>query len=212
MPLMASNTAPHTLPLQHDKMEFKDNYVGPTAGEWAGRSAYYTGQSRFEWASPPDATLTFGLGNFPTAGTTPDILPGFWGVYQGASEGETYLGLITRPDGSWEAIAQRLPRTLAAGNCYRMSIDLAHSRTYSGYNGPLKLRIFGGSSPTDRRELLYQSPVINHLQWKTYPLRFTLKSNIRYFILEAHYRDGPSQHAGNILLDRLTNLQPCPRA
>lgn len=29
-------------------------------------------------------------------GTTPDILPGPWGVYLPASEGQTYMGLIVR--------------------------------------------------------------------------------------------------------------------
>ena len=37
--------------------------------------------------------------------TTPDILPGFWGVYLPAQNGETYVGLISRSDGSFESIS-----------------------------------------------------------------------------------------------------------
>ncbi|MEL6359227.1 MAG: hypothetical protein AAFQ01_04735, partial [Bacteroidota bacterium] len=137
---------------------------------------------------PADATMPVGW-FVSTPGTTPDILPGYWGVYQEASDGDTYVGLITRPDGSWEAMAQRLPRPLKAKDCYQLVIDLAHSKTYSGYNGPLKLRIYGGRTRTDRSLLLYESPLINHTYWKTYPVRFNLDQDVQYIILEAFHSE-----------------------
>lgn len=158
-----------------------------------------------------DATIPVGW-FVSTPGTTPDILPGYWGVYQEPSDGDTYVGLITRPDGSWEAMAQRLPRRLKANECYRMAIDLAHSKTYSGYNGPLRLRIYGGSKRTDRRYMLYESPVIKHTYWKTYLINFTLEKNIDYIILEAFHSDQPFDYPGNILLDNISPLESCPRA
>lgn len=160
---------------------------------------------------PADATMPVGW-FMSTPGTTPDILPGYWGVYQDAEDGDTYLGLITRPDGSWEAIAQRLPRQLKATECYQLLVDLAHSKTYSGYNGPLKLRVYGGSSRTDRSYLLYESPLIEHTNWKTYPIQFNLKQNITYLIFEAYHNGKPFHYAGNILLDNLSRVVSCPRA
>ena len=35
-------------------------------------------------------------------GSTPDILPGFWGVYLEPYDGDSYVGLITRQDGSYD--------------------------------------------------------------------------------------------------------------
>lgn len=160
---------------------------------------------------PSDATLPLGWFK-STPETTPDILPGYWGVYQEAEDGDTYLGLITRPDGSWEAIAQRLPRQLQAKECYQFVIDLAHSKTYSGYNGSLKLRVYGGSTKTDRSYLLYESPLIDHAHWKNYPIQFNLKRNIEYLIFEAYHSSEPFRYSGNILLDNVSRIVSCPRA
>lgn len=160
---------------------------------------------------PADATLPTGWLT-STPGTTPDILPGYWGVFQDASDGDTYLGLITRPDGSWEAIAQRLPVPLASTDCYQFTIDLAHSRTYSGYDGAIKLRVYGGRSREDRSYLLYESRTIDHLDWRTYIIDIKPEKGFQYLIFEAFYSERPFDFAGNILLDNITPLKPCPRA
>ncbi|MGB3548065.1 MAG: hypothetical protein WBA17_13890 [Saprospiraceae bacterium] len=147
-----------------------------------------------------------------TPGTTPDILPGYWGVFQEANEGDTYVGLITRANGTWEAISQRLPKTLPAKECYNFTVDLAWSRAYAGYNGQIKLRIYGGTTKDDRRQLLYESETIDHTAWRTYPVEFILKKPVNYLIFEAFYSDRPFRHEGNILMDNITFLQRCPRA
>lgn len=144
-------------------------------------------------------------------GTTPDILPGYWGVYQEASEGETYLGLISREDGSWESISQRLTQPLQQGKCYSFSIDLAHSRTYSGYNQAIRLRIWGSNSRCGDQQLLFESPLVTHSAWRTYPVSFTAKRNLSYIIIEA-YSPGYAARRGNILIDNLGPIRVCPRA
>lgn len=159
---------------------------------------------------PQDATIPVGwLACQP--GTTPDILPGFWGVYQDPSEGNTYLGLITREDGSWESIGQRLSQPAVTGKCYSFSIDLAHARTYSGYNQPIRLRVWGGDARCSQRQLLYESPEINHSAWRTYAVIFTAKQPIAYITLEA-YSPRSMPRRGNLLLDNMRPLRPCPRA
>jgi len=146
-------------------------------------------------------------------GTTPDILPGFWGVNKEASEGETYIGLITRDDGSWESIGQRLQSPLTANECYTLKLDLARSDSYAGYLLPLKLVIWGGSSRCERTQLLAETPTIKHTDWRTYNLTIYPKQPINYIIIEAQYMDGIFFHyKGNILLDALSPLKPCERA
>ena len=74
------------------------------------KSQIYLRNPSFESDAPQDATMPSSwLGC--NMGTTPDILPGFWGVMQEASDGNNFLGLITRRDGTYEAIAQRLDAT-----------------------------------------------------------------------------------------------------
>jgi len=165
----------------------------------------------FEGA-PQDATLPQGWFACE-AGTTPDILPGYWGVIQEASEGDTYIGLITRSDGSFESIGQRLAESLVKDLCYSFNMDLARSKTYAGYNFPIKLRVYGGVKKCQKKQLLWSSPTISHEDWETYEIKFTAKKKLNYIIIEAYFGDGLLfKYNGNVLIDAVTPLMPCIRA
>lgn len=144
-------------------------------------------------------------------GTTPDILPGFWGVYSEPSDGDTYIGLITRQNSTWESIGQRLTATLEKGKCYSWSLDLAHSDTYSGYDGPIRLRIWASKLKCQKDQLIYESPLIEHLEWQSYPFRFTPDGDYRYILLEAFHSTEPFQYKGNILIDRIRPITACDK-
>ena len=160
---------------------------------------------------PADATVPIGW--LPCQeGTTPDILPGFWGVYQEASEGDTFVGLITRADGTWESITQRLEQSLKRDECYRFTLDLARSSTYNQYNLPIRLRVWGSTYKCEEKQLLLETDFIDHTYWKTYEISFYAKSQLNYIIFEAFYQEGPFRHPGNILLDNLSPIKQCPRA
>jgi hypothetical protein len=171
---------------------------------------YYLNNASFE-GEPQDATVPIGWLPCEPA-TTPDILPGFWGVYQDASEGETYVGLITRDNGTWESITQRLPATLEEPTCYTFNLDLARSPTYAGYSLPLKLRIWGGTSKCEKAQLLFESPLIEHTRWQKYAVEFVPEQPINYLIIEAFHSTRNFRYSGNILLDNISPIQVCPRA
>lgn len=159
---------------------------------------------------PRDATVPQGwLACQP--GTTPDILPGYWGVYLPPSDGETYVGLITRPNGTWESIGTRMSAPLVPASCYEMSIDLAHSDAYAGYGGTIRLRVWAGSLKCLKDQLIWESPVIGSEDWTTYPVRFQASGPHRYLLLEAFYTETKFSFAGNILLDRLSGPRLCER-
>lgn len=160
---------------------------------------------------PADATMPAGWYS-ESEGTTPDILPGFWGVYTEPSDGDTYLGLITRENGSFESIGQRLPSKLKKGKCYRFFIDLAYSDNYSGYNKPLYLRIWASQRKGKRDHLIYKSIQIDHLDWKTYEILFEPNDDYQYIIFEAFISEQAIQYKGNILIDNMSFITICNRA
>lgn len=177
----------------------------------AQETLIYLNNPSFEGDIPQDATVP---ANWHTCkqGTTPDILPGPWGVYQEPAEGETFVGLITRLDGSWESIGQRTSAPLLPGECYSLSLDLAHAQNYSGYNNPVKLRVVGGSVKCARDQVLEVTDFIEHEAWKTYTLKFVPKKEINYIILEAFYQDSKFAYKGNILIDNIRPIKKCIRA
>ena len=176
----------------------------------SGNAQIYLSNASFEGA-PQDATVPVGW--FPCElGTTPDILPGFWGVRKESSEGESYVGLITREDGTWESIGQRLKRPLKRKECYEMSLDLAHANVYDSYVDVIKVRVWGSTRKCSKDQLLFESPFIDHEDWKKYEFQFTTKAFINYIIIEAHYKEGSFSHRGNILVDNISPIKDCIRA
>lgn len=174
-----------------------------------GQNIYITNGS-FE-GEPNDATIPVGW--FACApNTTSDILPGPWGVYQEATEGETFLGLITRSDGSFESIGQRLSSPLKQGECYSFSLDLAYSNTYAGYNQPIKLRIWAGKKKCDKRQLMAETNLVEDIDWETYNFQFTARQNYYYIVIEAFYKEGRFSHQGNVLIDNFSTIKWCTRA
>jgi len=160
---------------------------------------------------PVDATTPVGW--YPCEPyTTPDIFPGYWGVYNDPSDGNSFIGLITRQDGSFESIAARLNQALTAKECYRMKIDLAHSKTYAGYNKPLSIKIWVGTKKCRKGQMIYHSEEIKHSEWKTYNIEFIPTKESQYILIEAFYKEGRFSHKGNILLDNMSSIILCKRA
>ena len=148
-----------------------------------------------------------------TPGSTPDILPGAWGVQFPAQDGKTCVGLVTRNDGTSEDISQGLPESLKGGVCYTFTLFLAHAPKYVGYNHAVRLRIWGGSGRGKKEMLLASSPLIDHSDWRKYPFQFVPARDMRYITFEAWYGPGVSfQYKGNILLDNCSAIEKCDRA
>jgi len=161
--------------------------------------------------TPADATIPKQWKGCAT-GTTPDILPGFWGVYLDAAHGSTYVGLITREDGSFESLGQKLSSTMQAGECYQFSLKLAFSEIYAGYNEPIKLRIWLGDSMCSKGEKIFESPFIRSESWKTFQIKHMPRKNYQYIIFEAYYKEGKETRRGNILIDDITPIKMCIKA
>jgi len=162
--------------------------------------------------------------------TPPDVQPGimdFFDVTTQPLDGNTYLGMVTRQNETWELVSQRLSRPLKKSKCYSFEINLARSQTYISqlltysdttkkfnFNKPIVLRIWGGRNVYEKRELLAESPVIEHDEWKSYSFEFNVNHDHDYLILEAFYKTPTLlPYNGNVLLDKASPviLQiPCP--
>ncbi len=157
----------------------------------------------------------------------PDIQPNlevngkpFFGVTTEAHDGNTYMGLVTRDNDTYEAVGQRLENPLRAGKTYVFNLFLARSAEYSSisrsgksfgtpanYTTPIKIRIYGGDEYCGRKQLLAETELVSNTKWLDYSLVFTPKEDHDYFMLQAFYKT-PSlmPYNGNILVDHLSNI------
>lgn len=177
-----------------------------------GLNAQYVFQNPSFEQEPKASSIPKGW-NTCQKGSTPDVLPGPWGVKKKANNGYTFLGLITRENGSYESIGQKLVRPLKANECYSFSIYLARSNEYIGYNLPLRLRIWGSKSYCGKDQLLAESKAIKHTNWVKYDFQIYTKVPIHYILLEACLAPGVSKpYKGNVLIDDISEIVPCYRA
>lgn len=154
--------------------------------------------------------------------TPPDIHPGpiipFFGVRKKAHHGSSYLGLVVRSNETYEGIGQRLRQPLEAGKTYTIVLHLAQSPTYlspakrgsdelTNYNQPIKVRLWGGNGYCKKGELLAESKLINHADWRKYTFTFTPKKKHTYFRLDAFWKTPVLvPYRGNVLVDNISPI------
>lgn len=158
----------------------------------------------------------------------PDVHPAtdtasYWNVTKKAQHGNTYMGMVVRDNDTYERVAQFLPMSLQAGECYEMSIYLSRSDYYisqsrvknqlANYNTPVVLRVYGGQSICDTRELLYETSPVKNIDWQKYMIEFKPRTECNVIILEAFY-ETPIwfPYNGNLLVDNASDIihKPCP--
>jgi len=157
--------------------------------------------------------------------TPPDVHPvpktdifknGAFGVTKAAYDGNTYLGMVVRENNTWESLGQRLETSLQPNLDYTFSIFLSKSETYLSrirgrneevsFTEPVLLRVWGGSGFCQNIELLAESELVDHTDWKKYTFKFSPKLGHTYILLEAYYDDNYTAPNGNIMLDNLSPI------
>ncbi len=154
--------------------------------------------------------------------TPPDVHPsGEFNVRRRAFHGSTYLGMVTRDDGTFETIYQRLSSALQPNQCYTLSVFLSKSPVYSsGTNSnpqiidfiePAILQILAGNHFYDPElEILNASTPVDHDEWIEYVFEFIPSEDFSYIFLSAYYPEGTEYFTnGHILLDYLSDIVPC---
>ncbi len=149
----------------------------------------------------------------------PDIQPGSFQVTKTPSHGETYLGLVVRDNETWEGVGQRLSRPLEVDECYEFSMDICRAELYLSlsrttgeevnYATPAKIRVWGGTGYCDKREMLYETPLITTTRWLTYTFRLhPKKGSYTYLLVEAYFKTPTLfPYNGNILLDNTSPIK-----
>ncbi len=148
-------------------------------------------------------------------------------VNKTAYNGNTYLGLVVRENETWEAVSQRLARSMERDKCYSFSIYLCRSEIYRSavrtknavipnsdgpkvnFVVPTRLRIWGGNNYGMKDQLLAETAEIKNTTWQEYKLEFNPKQTYSFITFEAYYKT-PLLFAynGNVLLDNASDIIP----
>lgn len=155
----------------------------------------------------------------PAAESPPDVQPGQFGVTLAPSNGQSYLGLVVRDNETWEMVGQRLSRPLEVNQCYEFTLDLCRSLEYmsqtknspalSSYATPARLIVWGGNSPCEKGEPLFETSIVQNSRWLTSNCRLSpKKGSWSYIMLEAYYKTPLLfPYNGNILVDNASPIR-----
>jgi outer membrane protein OmpA-like peptidoglycan-associated protein len=152
--------------------------------------------------------------------SAPDVQPsGSFSVNKPAFHGSTYLGMVVRDNNTWEAVGQRLKTPLLKGVTYTFSLNASRSELYTSqskmtgkeanYITPATIRIWAGSGYCAKDEMLEQTEQISEGNWKKFTFKFTPKSQLNYFMIEAFYKVPTLfPYNGNVLIDNASDIVP----
>lgn len=167
-----------------------------------------------------------GLSKFPSE-SPPDIHPvpaHAWDVSKEPYDGETFLGMVTRYNDTYESLSQLLTTPIQGGVCYSFTAFIAKSELYKSATNrnpdlpenfvrPAVLLIWGGNSFCDKGELLGESPAVTNSEWKQYKFLFQPKRTHQYITIEVFYKTPILEaYNGHILIDAFSEIKPtdCP--
>lgn len=157
----------------------------------------------------------------------PDVHPVYNGAFQVSklpSHGNTYIGMVTRDNDTWERIGGKLSSRLKKGQCYSFSLNLARSEIYvsmsrvdpenltkANYVTPIRLKIYGGTNPCDRAELIGETSLVRNSRWLKYSFTFQPEEDYKYLTFEAFYQEPTLvPYNGNLLMDNASALIEIP--
>jgi outer membrane protein OmpA-like peptidoglycan-associated protein len=171
-----------------------------------------------------------GLSKFPSE-SPPDIHPvknNAWDVALDAYDGDSYLGMVTRANDTYESLSQALSTPIMAGVCYSFSAYLVRSDQYrsatsrtqrlgtdslENFVRPSVFLIWGGNYFCDKAELLGESPPVSNDDWKKYQFLFQPQKTHKYITIEAFYKTPILEaYNGHVLVDGMSAIEPidCP--
>lgn len=158
--------------------------------------------------------------------TPPDTHPAppekgdFFNVVSASQHGQTYMGLVVRDNDTWERVSQKLNQPIAGGQCYKFNLQLARSASYLSmskavgqtveFNEPVVIRLWAAHDHCEQGELLDETNVISHSEWREYNFEFTPTKAYRYFMIEAFYKTPVLfPYRGNVLIDNASPIVAC---
>ena len=137
----------------------------------------------------------------------------WWSVNRQPQHGRSFVGLVTRPDGSFESLAQRLKEPLIAGLPYTLTIYVSQDSIYLspwrlyGYQqinfvNPTVLRIWGSNTAGQMEALLAESQPVDHYEWRQYVIQLIPKERYKFLVISVRSPSAETDKMpGHILID-----------
>lgn len=186
-----------------------------------GRKSIPLTNGSFEKAIAVTGMLPYGWINCgPPKETPPDVVQhqveNAFKVLHDAADGNHFVSMVVRSNGTAECIQQDLSTPLVPGKSYEMTVQLALAKRFDAverrtmqevsFAHPVMLEVYGVDMHNDRI-LLDDIPPVRHDGWQSYTLQFCPAAPVKALILSPFYHpDSLYEYNGHILLDDLSDI------
>lgn len=137
------------------------------------------------------------------------------GVKTKARNGRKFLSLLAFDDGYKESLSQQIS-PLLEGNSYYMTVSLAKSAEYlatdpmederADFSKGLQFQLWAGTDMCEEMQLLIETPVVNHEDWKQYKISFIAEDNWDNITISVSHKDKNQPYKGHLLIDQLSDI------
>ncbi len=160
--------------------------------------------------------------------TPPDVhstTKRYWNNITEPFAGDSYVGMVVRPDTTFEQLAQKLSQPLQRDAYYTFEIQLALPQHYMSplkpkpgvqqdkelaptlmdFANPVNLQIWGFYDLCDPGHKLAETEAVHHRDWKKYVIQFQSKDDYAYIAFIPYFTSDET-YAGSILLDECSPI------
>ncbi len=137
----------------------------------------------------------------------------FFGVKELPADGETFVGMVTRDNETYEGISTKVLQPLLADSTYEISIMVKQASAYNSisratsrpvnYINPTLLEAWAGQLSCQMNTFLWEYKVEGYGNWDLVTFNLTPEKNIRYLSLYARHPENAEYTNGHILIDDL---------
>ena len=132
------------------------------------------------------------------------------------ADGNQYVSLVTREDGSYQMLSQTLGWQLSQDSCYQFTIDIRHEKEFRSkvyndqkekyFTSPVQLRVSLSNYLDRPEEIIYQSGEALNDQWEQHLIEFQPTDIYKFILFEVNSLL-PTISNGNIFIDNINNFK-----
>ncbi len=125
-------------------------------------------------------------------------------------EGDFFIGLVVRENGTTEGCSQYLHQPLTAGKIYQFSVLLRAPRVFNNQNidfaHPIVLEVYGSTDACTTDELLAFTDPVTEQEWMQFDFFLEPTDDYNWLTLHAGYLDNKAPYNGSVLIDYVSDI------
>ena len=125
-------------------------------------------------------------------------------------EGDYFIGLVVRENGTTEGLSQYLHEPLLAGKIYHFSVLLQAPEVFTyhttDFAHPIVFEVYGSSDACSLDELLAFTEPVTKQEWMQFDFTLEPTEDFNWLTLRVGFMDNQEPYNGSVLMDYVSDI------